>query len=125
MPHFNCRFCGIVSDDPEIIPLPEKDAEFRAMFAEYEDTWKTGLSVDVLAIPAFARMHFEAIESYESSLKAKYNHMIICPICMGETTFWRESPFPLRKGLTDLDGSPLSLSVRGLIAEIEAQKAGE
>lgn len=161
MPRFCCKSCGIITDDPEIIPLPEKDAKFRQFAVELRqgnDAWWTlGEKVDAEfdeRVAALLRRNksalsatlqffglqpeppktqtkveldriYRELEWYERRLAKKYNHMIICPVCLGETTFWRDSPFPLRKGLTNLDGSPLSLSVRGLLEELETAKAGE
>ncbi len=51
-----------------------------------------------------------------------WNHSITCPVCLGETTFWRESPFPLAPlptdGRVDLDGSPFSLSVKAMLSDM-------
>ncbi len=52
----------------------------------------------------------------------KYNHSITCPVCLGETRFWRESPLPLAPLPTDgrinLDGSPFSLSVKAMLSDM-------
>ncbi len=57
-------------------------------------------------------------------LGGKHNHFITCPVCENETTFWRESPWPVAT-LTREDGRPLPLSVRAMLEELENAKAEE
>ena len=102
MPRFHCKHCGIVSDDAEIIPLPEEDEHYRGLIALY---------------PPFggSRMHY-------LDHPQPFNHKIVCPVCLGETTFWRKSPFPLAPLPTDgrinLDGSPFSLSIKAMLSDM-------
>ena len=93
MPRFHCKHCGIVSDDAEIVPLPDMDEFYRTARNEI--------------IPPDSK---------------PFNHTITCPICLGETTFWRESALPLAPLPTDgrinLDGSPFSLSVKAMLSDM-------
>ena len=94
MPRFVCQHCGMVNEHPEIVPLPDEDTRFREL-----------------------RKMVGA-----SSIVPPYNHAIYCPVCLGETTFWRESLFPLAPLPTDgrinLDGSPFSLSVKAMLSDM-------
>ncbi|KKM72352.1 hypothetical protein LCGC14_1421410 [marine sediment metagenome] len=114
MPRFHCKHCGIISDGPEIVPHPDKDAEYREI-AE---------SIRPLYSKAKGHCFFSAlvIEMKETQLAGRYNHSITCPICLNETRFWRESPFPLAPLPTDgrinLDGSPFSLSVKAMLSDM-------
>ncbi len=115
MPRFHCKHCGIVSDDAEIVPLPKEDAWYRQLQVQYDGFWqKVGdAEYGMFTINAYDRLF--------AQIRLKYNHSITCSVCLGETTFWRESPFPLAPLPTDgrinLDGSPFSLKVRDMIAE--------
>ena len=73
--HFQCKCCGIITDNPTIMPHPEKDAEFRKALKEYDGPVK--------------------IEDYSFY---NYNYSITCPVCENVTRFWRDKPFP-----TDID----------------------
>lgn len=99
MPHFHCKHCGIVSDDPEIIPLPEEDEHYRKLIALY---------------PPYGG----SVRHYLDHPQP-FNHKIICPVCLNETRFWRETPFPVAP-LTETDGTPLPLSVRQMLRDLEA-----
>ncbi len=111
MPRFHCKHCGIVSDDAEIVPLPEKDAEFRRLLKAHESAEEP--------IGRFTELNFLWRENV---LAGKYNHSTTCPVCLGETRFWRESPLPLAPLPTDgrinLDNSPFSLSVKAMLSDM-------
>jgi len=68
--HFVCKFCGMITDNPIIVPQPEKDKEYRN----------------------FLKSSKPKAISY--ILDARYNHSITCPVCLNETRFWRSEPFP-------------------------------
>lgn len=96
MPHFACKICGVVTDDPEIVPHPDEDAHYRELAAAY----KRGPSaLALMGMPPF-------------------NHSITCPVCLGVTRFWRETPFPVEARTYD-DGTPMPLSVRQMLKDME------
>ena len=118
MPHFHCKHCGIVTDDPEIIPLPEKDAAYRKLQARYDGFWQKVRDSE------YGQFTIIAYNNLFIELGGKHNHFITCPVCENETTFWRESPWPVAT-LTREDGRPLPLSVRAMLEELENAKAEE
>ncbi len=90
--HFQCKHCGVITDEPEIVPHRDEDAEYRKLFKEYEDYWQG----DILNLGHY---HSLRLAQLEGLLKGKYNHSITCPICLKETRFWREEPFPADEAL--------------------------
>lgn len=81
MPKWCCKHCGMITDEPEIKPLPDKDKEFREMARPGDYYVSRGRLVPgVYAVGG-----------------DRYNHSITCPVCLNETRFWREEPFPADK----------------------------
>ncbi len=63
---FVCHNCGMITDDPEIVPHPERSTMYRKPFS--------------------TRFLLSGVV---------YNHSITCPVCLNETRFWRDIPFPV------------------------------
>lgn len=87
MNRFCCKFCGMITDNPEIVPHPDKDKEYREIG---EKLHKQGPSPEKYWTSL-------SYEMYEASYSHKYNHSITCPVCLNETRFWRDEPFPTDK----------------------------
>ncbi len=94
MNRFCCKHCGMITDNPEIVPHPDKDKEFRII----EDNMEARAESLVNCFTGRSRWQEAWFETQASILKFKYNHSITCPVCQNETRFWREQPFP-----TDID----------------------
>lgn len=77
---FCCRHCGMVTDNPEIVPHPEADKQFREFLEEHKGDWQSSDGATRYA--------------YGNVIKEKYNHSITCPVCENATRFWRDKPFP-------------------------------
>lgn len=76
MRKFVCKHCGMITENPEIVPHPDRDKEFREILRiarEYEAKGKP--------VPGVYRVK-------------EYNYSITCPVCLNETRFWRDEPFP-------------------------------
>ena len=106
----------MVNEHPEIVPHPEKDAEYRQLQVRYDGFWQK------VGDAEYGMFTINASDRLFAQIRLKYNHSITCPVCLGETTFWRESPFPLAPLPTDgrinLDGSPFSLSVQAMLSDM-------
>ncbi|KKN15927.1 hypothetical protein LCGC14_0981190 [marine sediment metagenome] len=87
MPNFVCQHCGMITDSPEIVPHPGKDTEYRELFKEYEAYWQDHRNLGHFFMLRLAQ--------FEGLLKGKYNHSITCLVCLNETRFWRDEPFPV------------------------------
>ena len=87
MPKFVCKFCGMITDEPTIVPHPDKDVYYRELSKEYEAYWQDGKN--------FGTFYMVRLDEFERRLEGKYNHSITCPVCLNETRFWREEPFPV------------------------------
>ena len=78
MPKLCCKHCGMITDNPEITPHPERDKLFREMQEKANEYLLKGDRVPGVYI-----------------IEARYNYSITCPVCENETRFWRDKPFPV------------------------------
>lgn len=76
---FCCKHCGMIADNPTIIPHPDKDKEFREYKKRIAEWVEKGQRIPGVY------------------LVDMYNHSITCPVCLNETRFWRDEPFPTDK----------------------------
>ena len=72
MNRFCCKHCGMITDEPTIVPHPDKDAEYRDKMSHYKGKPSAFFLINT----------------------PPYNHSITCPVCENETRFWRDKPFP-------------------------------
>ena len=79
-----CKHCGMITDNPDITAHLDKDKEYREIGKKLQ-----------AECPSPER-HWSrlSLELYGSIYKDKYNHSITCPVCLNETRFWRDKPFP-------------------------------
>lgn len=88
---FCCKHCGCITDNPEIVPHPDKTIYYLELFTNYEKAWK-----QTPELGHFALMVWQFNNNrFEAELRDKYNHSITCPVCLNETRFWREAPFSM------------------------------
>ncbi len=64
MPSFVCKSCGMITENPEIVPHPD------------------------------SRFYRGRKQKGDGFLLRSFNHSITCPVCENETRFWRDKPFP-------------------------------
>ncbi len=100
MNRFCCKFCGMITDNPEIVPHPDKDKEFRVILDNME--------AHADRIANFFTGHWQEawFETQASILKFKYNHSITCPVCGKTTCFWRDEPFHADEPSAKLEHCP-------------------
>ena len=96
--HLQCRHCGMITDNPTIVPHPDKDKEFREMQDKANEYLSKGIRVPGVYIT-----------------EGKYNHSITCPVCENETRFWRDEPFP-----TDVVKDVVRITLRAAGIKIDA-----
>ena len=85
---FCCKNCGMITDNPTIVPHPEKGAyygELNAKIDEFLES-KEGTS--------YTPLEEAKVKVMVSRVDKKYNYSITCPVCENETRFWRDKPFP-------------------------------
>lgn len=84
---FCCKHCGMITDNPTIVPHPDKDAYFRNLEKHHSSYLKkVECPISHYTIIVYDLLFVE--------LQGRYNHSITCPVCLNETRFWREKPFP-------------------------------
>lgn len=84
MNRFCCRNCGMITDNPEIIPNPKADKEYKRLATRYFHA-------------SLCRRLRGIFSNEDIDLIFRYNYSITCPVCENETRFWREEPFPADK----------------------------
>ncbi len=91
MSKFCCKHCGMITDNPEIVPHPDKDKFYREREKERDNLFCAMGNEDDLRLLYINSLRATHIDNM---LRLKYNHSITCPICLDEPRFWREEPFP-------------------------------
>ena len=74
MNRFVCRHCGMITDNPEIVPHPQEGERYRTLL-------KFAIKNNLL-------------KGAEAIMEARFNYGLMCAVCLNETRFWRDEPFP-------------------------------
>lgn len=100
---FCCKFCGVITDNPEIVPHPETEkeifnaiSELRAQIDAIRNVHEKVREGHDIRLDELAVL-YSHLDEAKKSLVAKYNYSITCPVCQNETRFWRDEPFPTDK----------------------------